>query len=231
MGRAKRYLLIAIIGSAFSGTACGSSEDSSDGYTTEKAVEDAVADAGEKEEFDAAALTESEVKAMSTAELVDAILRDPKMTIFSAYNDSIQALEMFRQTYNVYRELNNRDDVLETLADVYDEVEILTAEEMKENKENGKNDSSEFFLVTNVEILIASELFKIPGDALTDSQRRLCDRIMERSRKVQEARDDQGDVYSLYSNGLYEFYIKLADSEYQQTANQSALMAFVPQEE
>ena len=49
------------------------------------------------------------------------------MTIFSAYNDSIQALEMFRQTYNVYRELNNRDDVLETLADVYDEVEILTA--------------------------------------------------------------------------------------------------------
>lgn len=127
MGRAKRYLLIVIIGSAFSGTACGSSEDSSDGYTTEKAVEDAVADAGEKEEFDAAALTESEVKAMSTAELVDAILRDPKMTIFSAYNDSIQALEMFRQTYNVYRELNNRDDVLETLADVYDEVEILTA--------------------------------------------------------------------------------------------------------
>ena len=93
------------------------------------------------------------------------------MTIFSAYNDSIQALEMFRQTYNVYRELNNRDDVLETLADVYDEVEILTAEEMKENKENGKNDSSEFFLVTNVEILIASELFEIPGDALTDSQR------------------------------------------------------------
>lgn len=231
MGRAKRYLLIVIIGSAFSGTACGSSEDSSDGYTTEKAVEDAVADAGEKEEFDAAALTESKVKAMSTAELVDAILRDPKMTIFSAYNDSIQALEMFRQTYNVYRELNNRDDVLETLADVYDEVEILTAEEMKENKENGKNDSSEFFLVTNVEILIASELFKIPGDALTDSQRRLCDRIMERSRKVQEARDDQGDVYSLYSNGFYEFYIKLADSEYQQTANQSALMAFVPQEE
>ena len=67
---------------------------------------------------------------------------------------------------------------------------------MKENKENGKNDSSEFFLVTNVEILIASELFKIPGDALTDSQRRLCDRIMERSRKVQEA-NDQGDVYSL----------------------------------
>ncbi len=231
MGRAKRYLLIVIIGSAFLGTACGSSEDSSDGYTTEKAVEDAVADAGEKEEFDAAALTESEVKAMSTAELVDAILRDPKMTIFSAYNDSIQALEMFRQTYNVYRELNNRDDVLETLADVYDEVEILTAEEMKENKENGKNDSSEFFLVTNVEILIASELFKIPGDALTDSQRRLCDRIMERSRKVQEARDDQGDVYSLYSNGFCEFYIKLADSEYQQTANQSALMAFVPQEE
>ena len=53
MGRAKRYLLIVIIGSAFSGTACGSSEDSSDGYTTEKAVEDAVADAGEKEEFDA----------------------------------------------------------------------------------------------------------------------------------------------------------------------------------
>ena len=102
---------------------------------------------------------------------------------------------------------------------------------MKENKENGKNDSSEFFLVTNVEILIASELFKIPGDALTDSQRRLCDRIMERSRKVQEARDDQGDVYSLYSNGFCEFYIKLADSEYQQTANQSALMAFVPQEE
>ena len=163
MGRAKRYLLIAIIGSAFSGTACGSSEDSSDGYTTEKAVEDAVADAGEKEEFDAAALTESEVKAMSTAELVDAILRDPKMTIFSAYNDSIQALEMFRQTYNVYRELNNRDDVLETLADVYDEVEILTAEEMKENKENGKNDSSEFFLVTNVEILIALNCLKFPA--------------------------------------------------------------------
>lgn len=74
-------------------------------------------------------------------------------------------------------------DVLEALADAYDEVKILTAEEMKENEEKGIDDSSEFFLGTNVEILIASELFEIPGDALTDSQRRLCDRIMERSRK------------------------------------------------
>ena len=38
------------------------------------------------------------------------------------------------------------------------------------------------------------KLFEIPGDALTDSQRRLCDRIMERSRKVQEIRDQQGDI-------------------------------------
>lgn len=68
-------------------------------------------------------------------------------------------------------------DVLEALADAYDEVKILTAEEMKENEEKGIDDSSEFFLGTNVEILIASELFEIPGDALTDSQRRLCDRI------------------------------------------------------
>ena len=217
-------------------TDCGSGVNSSDkevpkNLSGDTSAEDADTDAGQNEEFDASALTENEVKSLTTAELVDAILRDPEMTVFSAYNDSMQALEMFRQTYNVYGELNNRDDVLEALADAYDEVKILTAEEMKENEEKGIDDSSEFFLGTNVEILIASELFEIPGNALTDSQRRLCDRIMERSRKVQEIRDQQGDIYNMYSNGFYEFYIKLVGSEYQETMEKSALMLFVPEEE
>lgn len=134
-------------------------------------------------------------------------------------------------SHNVYRELNKRDDALEALADAYDKVKILTAEEMKENEEKGIDDSSEFFLGTNVEILIASELFEIPDDALTDSQRRLCDRIMERSRKVQEIRDEQGDLYNMYSNGFYEFYIMLADPECQETMEKSALMPFVPEVE
>ena len=72
---------------------------------------------------------------------------------------------MFRQTYNVYGELNNRDDVLGcagSIGDAYDEVKILTAEEMKENEEKGIDDSSEFFLGTNVEILIASETVRNP---------------------------------------------------------------------
>lgn len=118
-------------------------------------------------------------------------------------------------------------DVLEALADAYDEVKILTAEEMKENEEKGIDDSSEFFLGTNVEILIASELFEIPGDALTDSQRRLCDRIMERSRKVQEIRDQQGDIYNMYSNGFYEFYIKLVGSEYHRKRWKSRHLCFL----
>ena len=42
-------------------------------------------------------------------------------------------------SHNVYRELNKRDDALEALADAYDKVKILTAEEMKENEENGMN--------------------------------------------------------------------------------------------
>lgn len=54
---------------------------------------------------------------------------------------------------------------------------------------------------------------------------------MERSRKVQEIRDEQGDIYNIYSNGFYEFYIMLASSEYPETADQSALMVFVPKEE
>lgn len=41
-------------------------------------------------------------------------------------------------------------------------------------------------------------------------------------------RDEQGDIYS---NGFYEFYIMLASSEYPETADQSALMVFVPKEE
>ena len=232
MKRMMKYLLILVMGAVVFCTGCGSGEDSSDINTFEKTAEDPIADVEENEEFDAAALAESEAKAMSTAELVYAILRDPKMTIFSAYDNSIQALEMFRQTYNVYKELEDRDDVLEALADAYDEVKILTAEEMKENEENGINDSSEFFMGTNIEILIASELFEIPGDTLTDSQSRLCGRIMQRSQKVQEIRDAQGDdIYNLYSNGFYEFYIGLAGSKYQETAEQSALMAFLPEEE
>lgn len=233
---ALQYLLPMIAGITVFCTACGSGANSSDkevpkNPSGDTSAEDADTDAGQNEEFDASALTENEVKSLTTAELVDAILRDPEMTVFSAYNDSMQALEMFRQTYNVYGELNNRDDVLEALADAYDEVKILTAEEMKENEEKGIDDSSEFFLGTNVEILIASELFEIPGDALTDSQRRLCDRIMERSRKVQEIRDEQGDLYNMYSNGFYEFYIMLADPECQETMEKSALMPFVPEVE
>lgn len=215
---ALQYLLPMIAGITVFCTACGSGVNSSDKEVPKNLSGDTSAE-------------DADTESMTTAELVDAILRDPEMTVFSAYNDSMQALEMFRQTYNVYGELNNRDDVLEALADAYDEVKILTAEEMKENEEKGIDDSSEFFLGTNVEILIASELFEIPGDALTDSQRRLCDRIMERSRKVQEIRDQQGDIYNMYSNGFYEFYIKLVGSEYQETMEKSALMLFVPEEE
>ena len=176
---ALQYLLPMIAGITVFCTACGSGANSSDKEVPKNPSGDTSAE-------------DADTESMTTAELVDAILRDPEMTVFSAYNDSMQALEMFRQTYNVYGELNNRDDVLEALADAYDEVKILTAEEMKENEEKGIDDSSEFFLGTNVEILIASELFEIPDDALTDSQRRFCDRIMERSRKVQEIRDQQG---------------------------------------
>ena len=35
----------------------------------------------------------------------------------------------------------------------------------------------------------------------------------------------------MYSNGFYEFYTMLADSEYQETSDQSALMDFVPEDE
>ena len=215
---ALQYLLPMIAGITVFCTACGSGANSSDKEVPKNPSGDTSAE-------------DADTESMTTAELVDAILRDPEMTVFSAYNDSMQALEMFRRTYNVYGELNNRDDVLEALADAYDEVKILTAEEMKENEEKGIDDSSEFFLGTNVEILIASELFEIPGDALTDSQRRLCDRIMGCSRKVQEIRDEQGDLYNMYSNGFYEFYIMLADPECQETMEKSALMPFVPEVE
>lgn len=80
-------------------TACGSGANSSDKEVPKNPSGDTSAE-------------DADTESMTTAELVDAILRDPEMTVFSAYNDSMQALEMFRQTYNVYGELNNRDDVL-----------------------------------------------------------------------------------------------------------------------
>lgn len=96
---ALQYLLPMIAGITVFCTACGSGANSSDKEVPKNPSGDTSAE-------------DADTESMTTAELVDAILRDPEMTVFSAYNDSMQALEMFRKTYNVYGELNNRDDVL-----------------------------------------------------------------------------------------------------------------------
>lgn len=225
IGKMKKYMTLLILGSALFLTACtdraeGESSAESEVCSTERSYS--------AEPVDAASLTEDELKDMSTCEIAEVILSDPKMTTYDAYNDCIQAMNMMRETYAVYRELDRRGDTLEILAELYDEVNVLTAEEVKENEENNIYDIQKFFRPDNVEILISSELYEIPADELTEEQMHICDRIMERSLEVQEIRDAQGDTYSMYSNGFYNFYISLAGSEYQEIADHSALMEFVP---
>lgn len=146
-------------------------------------------------------IPESILKRMTTKALVETILSDTFLTQFEAYDDSIDAIRMHEENFNIYRELKLRADYYETLVDLYQDAQVIT----KTSYYQRKVEPRDFFYIKNLEILIAAEKYwNSETNNVSLAQSLLDAKVTSQCKKISEKRDLQ-DIYSMESNGFYWF--------------------------
>ena len=67
----------------------------------------------------------STLEKMTTNALVETILENPFLIQYMVYKNTEDALDVHFKYFNIYNELFSRNDVLETLSDLYEKEQVL----------------------------------------------------------------------------------------------------------
>lgn len=141
-------------------------------------------------------IPEDILKSMTTEAIVETIIDNPFLIQYMAYDTTEDALDMHFEVFNVYNELYSRDDVLQVLNEVYENESVVT---------NAKTASTKFFRLTNLELLISTELYlNDQTNFLTANLGKNTNKTMQIHQEKSGERYDAG-IYSDYSDGFTWF--------------------------
>ena len=147
-------------------------------------------------------LSEEQLSDMSTRALVQAVLHDPYMTQFTAYNCGQDAMLMNMQEYAAYRELCGRDDYYESLARLYDKASTtLSGEESGTADEQYRTRQD----IANLEILLAHDIYEYGCSAQPMDSRKAWDELVRTANAcIRAEREKNPNAYDM--DGFYWYY-------------------------
>ena len=73
----------------------------------------------------------STLEKMTTNALVETILENPFLIQYMVYENTEDALDVHFKYFNIYNELFSRNDVLETLSDLYEKEQVVDSSEVE----------------------------------------------------------------------------------------------------
>lgn len=172
------------------------------------------------EMFSAYQIPENILKEMSTKALVQTVLENTFLTQFTVYENSLDAMRVHEDGFNVYPEMQSRTDYYEVLVELYNEAHVLTTQ--KYNLEAVK--PAKYFYVKNLEILIADKMYKNQQNMKPSIQRACLDAdVVNTNIRIKKERRDE-TLYSASSNGFYWFYTMLPEGAITNTMDTSLLV-------
>lgn len=172
------------------------------------------------EMFSAYQIPENILKEMSTKALVQTVLENAFLTQFTVYENSLDAMRVHEEGFNVYPEMQARTDYYEVLAELYNEAHVLTTQEY--NSKNVKPE--EYFYVKNLEILIAAEIYENEQSTQISIQKACLDSdVVNTNKRIKRERSGE-TLYSTSSNGFYWFYTMLPENAMISTKDTSLLV-------
>lgn len=147
-------------------------------------------------------LSEEQLSGMSTRALIQAVLHDPYMTQFAAYNCGQDAMLMNMQEYAAYRQMCGRDDYYESLARLYDQASAtLSGEESGTDDEQYRMRQD----IANLEILLAHDIYEYGCSAHPMDSRKTWDELVRTANaRIRAQREKNPNAYDM--DGFYWYY-------------------------
>ncbi len=147
-------------------------------------------------------LSEEQLSGMGTRALIQAVLHDPYMTQFMAYNCGQDAMLVNMQEYAAYSEMCGRDDYYESLARLYDKASTtLSGQESGTDDEPYRTRQD----IANLEILLAHDIYEYGYSAQTKASRKTWDELVRTANaRIRAEREKNPNAYDM--DGFYWYY-------------------------
>lgn len=138
---------------------------------------------------------------MTTEALLETVLNYPFITDYFAYNNYLEAADVFIKDFNGFKELVDRQNITEVLLDAYEMAE-LTSDNIIFNADLENVDGNDFFKVSTIEFLIAYDQLE-NGNYSSIEAERFEDIFLQKTQEREE-----NSLYSSASDTYLNFMVQ-----------------------